>query len=93
MVLFCLPIDSEKETRGESWAVAMSIPIGITKTEARKLRQELSKTQDFLCLDPQTHIKALLVGQQMLMAGKAVNAKIIKGYEIRPQERGENRGR
>jgi len=59
----------------------MSIPVPITKEEVKKITRELKKPQDVICLDVDSHLKTLLVGQSMLLLGKTVKAKIVKGYK------------
>ena len=58
----------------------MSIPVPITKEQVKKLSKLLKNETEVVCLDETTHLRALLVGQSMLLAGKPVKAKIIKGY-------------
>lgn len=58
----------------------MSIRLPVTKAEIRKIEQALAKKIDFVCLDELIYIKALLIGREMLMHGKDVKAKIVKGY-------------
>lgn len=59
----------------------MSISVPITPSELKTLQRQLRKEQNFVCIDSAVHVKVLLVARDMLMRGKDVKAKIIKGYD------------
>ena len=58
----------------------MSIQVPISPQELRKIRKHLRKQQDIVCCDKNVHVLHLLVAKDMLMMGKTVAAKIVKGY-------------
>jgi hypothetical protein len=55
----------------------VSIEIGITKQELTRLKRELKKPQEFICLDHDAYLRALLVGQHLATHGIDVKAKIV----------------
>lgn len=58
----------------------MSVQIPTTKKEVSKIQRQLKTAQSVVCLDSASYVKTLLVGREMLMAGKEVKAEIVKGY-------------
>lgn len=58
----------------------MSYPVVVTADEVSKVERELKKKRDIICLDETAHLKTLLIAREMLMRGKDVPAKVIKGY-------------
>lgn len=59
----------------------MSIEVSITEKELREIKRVLRKKSDCICLCEDAYLKVLLVAHEMLMTGKDVNAKIVKGYK------------
>lgn len=58
----------------------MSEQVPITQQEVKQLEKLLKTQENVLCLDQIAYVKALLVARQMLVEGKNVKAKIVKGY-------------
>lgn len=55
----------------------MSIEIAVTPKELRTLRTLLTREKELVCLDRTVYVKALLVAQNLLLAGRKVTAKIV----------------
>lgn len=60
----------------------MSIQVAVTPKELRTLRTLLTREKELVCLDSTVYVKALLVAQNLLLAGKKVTAKIIKPVAV-----------
>lgn len=60
----------------------MGYPIPITPQQLKLARKQLAKEQEIICANPQTYVKLLLVGREMLEQGEQVKAKITPGYKI-----------
>lgn len=58
----------------------MSIQIPTTKKEVAEIKKQLRATKNIICLNPATHIKFVLVAQQILLAGGNIKAAIVKAY-------------
>ena len=58
-----------------------AIQILITPTDFKTVKRMLRKPQEVICADPATHLRTLLVVQQMLYDGDNVKATITKGYK------------
>ncbi len=58
----------------------MSHPVGISKTEYKKLSRMLLKQKEVICMDPKTYVVTLLVARALTIEGKTV-AKIVKGFQ------------
>jgi hypothetical protein len=58
----------------------MSIPVTITPESYRKIKRELLKQAEVVCLDETSYLATLLVGRDLLMKTMKPVAKVIKGY-------------
>lgn len=56
----------------------MSIPIGMDQKTYRKIKRQLLKPIDIVCLDDQTAIAYNLVGYELSIRGTLVKAKVIR---------------
>jgi len=59
----------------------MPIPVCITPESYKKIKRQLLKDKEVICLDATSYLATLLIGQELLMTTMKPVAKVIKGYE------------
>lgn len=59
----------------------MPIMVPITQKEINDIGRALRKKHDILCLDADSYLNTVLVAQQRLFRGQAINAKIVPFYD------------
>jgi len=58
----------------------MPIPVCITPESYKKVKRQLLKDKEVVCLDETSYLATLLIGQELLMTTMKPVAKVVKGY-------------
>lgn len=62
----------------------MSIPVVASQAAYNEAIKQLRAQKEVICLNKSVHVFYLLVAREILLQGRDVKAKIVKGYEDTP---------